>query len=80
MYFFRDDLQNLEEISATDLKCVWSQQKNVTKQKYQAVPLTDMPCLSSKINKSDNSTLDKNKIFDFFISKLPHSAIAKHRY
>lgn len=75
--FSREDLREIEVISQTDLKCVWSTQKNVTKQKYEAVPVNEMPCLKDKITNC-NVPADDDKLFNFFVNKLPSAAITKH--
>lgn len=76
---FRENLQELEVVSQTDLKCVWSKQKNVVKDKYQAIPLIEMPCLKKKkTQKNENINVDGEKIYKFFVSRLPDSGLAKH--
>lgn len=76
--FFREDVETLGSISQTEKKCIWTTQKNLTKDKYRPVAVDEMICIKNKILKS-NININSNDIFDFCCSKLPTSAITKHR-
>lgn len=76
---FREDIETLEEISPTDIKCVWSTQKVVTKERYKPVPIDEMPCFTDKVKRSNIET-DDDGIRTFFCQNLPNSAISKHRF
>lgn len=65
-------------MSQTDLKCVWSTQKNVTQEKYKAVPIDEMPCLKMKIVEPALK-VDEKAMAEFFMRKLPDAATTKHR-
>ncbi|XP_050497488.1 uncharacterized protein LOC126892001 [Diabrotica virgifera virgifera] len=73
----RVNLEELEVISQTDVKCVWSTQKHVTQEKYKPVPIKDMPCFKNKIEQC-RLELDTNKLHNFFMGQLPQSALSKH--
>lgn len=79
MFLFREDVETLGNISQTEKKCVWSTQKNLTKDKYRAVPINEMACLKKKIQQSSVS-VNSNEVLQYFCNKLPTSAIAKHKY
>ncbi|KAK9700404.1 hypothetical protein QE152_g31252 [Popillia japonica] len=74
----REDVETLGNISQTEKKCVWSTQKNLTKDKYRAVPINEMACLKKKIQQSSVS-VNSNEVLQYFCNKLPTSAIAKHK-
>ncbi|KAJ8981450.1 hypothetical protein NQ317_000125 [Molorchus minor] len=42
------DVMELEPVSATDLKCVWSQKKQSALEQYKAVPLMETDCLKEQ--------------------------------
>ncbi|XP_045460370.1 uncharacterized protein LOC123670845 [Harmonia axyridis] len=77
LFCFRENLEDLEIISQTEMKCVWSAQKHLTNEKYKAVPIKDMPCFQNKIEQCELE-VDDDKMYNFFISQLPESAISKH--
>lgn len=77
-FCFRISIGDLEIVSQTDLKCVWSTKKCVTQEKYAAVPLNDMPCFKNKISPCELE-VDNDRLFDFFTTNLPKSAISKHK-
>lgn len=54
-FVFREDVESLETISPTDIKCVWSIQKVITNDKYKPLPINEMP----KKNKESAVTVDK---------------------
>ncbi|KAG5863459.1 hypothetical protein JTB14_026643 [Gonioctena quinquepunctata] len=74
----RSDLQELELICQTDLKCVGNRQKHTTREKYRAVPIKDMPCFTKKVEEHVNISFDEKEMLNLFIAKLPNSAISKH--
>lgn len=82
VFSFRKNLSELEDISKTQLSCIWTNTKDSVKEKYKATCITDMPCIKPKqgmaqvaVNLDD--TL-RRSILESFIKKLPNSAIAKH--
>ncbi|XP_030758055.1 uncharacterized protein LOC115883786 [Sitophilus oryzae] len=60
------------------IKCVWSTQKVVTKERYKPVPIEEMPCFIDKVKHSNIVTNDE-KIRSFFCQNLPSSTISVHR-
>lgn len=69
----------LEDISKTQLACAWSNKKGSVKEKYQAVPIKDMPCIKNKtVTELPQNT--QESMLQYFIEHLPSSTIAKHRY
>lgn len=75
----REDIKSLENISQTQLKCAWSTQKLITREKYKPVPVKEMPCLANKVP-SCNIEINNSEVLNFFCANLPQSAISKHRY
>lgn len=76
-YCFRDNLHAIETISQTDIKCVWSQQKHTTREKYKAVPVLDMPCLNNYTPTSYQ--VDVGMLRELYGNELPTGARKKHR-
>lgn len=56
---------------------MWAVQNYEVREKYEAVPISEMPCFTNKITKN-NLNFDENEMQTFFISQLPESAIAQH--
>ncbi|KAF5300614.1 hypothetical protein FQR65_LT19334 [Abscondita terminalis] len=77
----RTPLDKLEEISQTDLQCIWSVQKNRCKENYKAVNITNMPCFKKKVKKQVQLNLDtKNKEhIQVNMNLLKQSALYLHR-
>ncbi|KAJ8909641.1 hypothetical protein NQ315_015333 [Exocentrus adspersus] len=69
------NLEEFEEISQTDLKCVWSTQKSVTQEKYSAVSINQIPCFKDQVKQSLRG-IGEEDLYNFFIEKLPESALA----
>lgn len=77
LYFcFRDDLNKIETVSQTEIKCVWSQQKSSTREKYKPVPICEMPCFAD-FKPTCHST-DVNKLLLLYKEELPEAAFVKH--
>ncbi|CAG9769675.1 unnamed protein product [Ceutorhynchus assimilis] len=77
----RKNLSELEDISKTQLSCIWTDSKESVKEKYKAICVTEMPCIKPKLGKNlpVNINYDlKKTILESFMKKLPNSAIAKH--
>lgn len=55
---FRVSLNSLERLSATDVKCVWSQKKTVFGQKYKPLPILETECFKSKLVEPKSLTAD----------------------
>ncbi|XP_018577904.1 uncharacterized protein LOC108916182 [Anoplophora glabripennis] len=66
----------METVSQTDIKCMWASQKHDTKEKYRAVPIQDMACLSNKVVYRES--IDTENILKRFIEQIPSSSLAKH--
>ncbi|KAJ8976154.1 hypothetical protein NQ317_018093 [Molorchus minor] len=83
LYCTRYDVMELEPVSATDLKCVWSQKKQSALEQYKAVPLMETDCLkeqgSGNIVVENLSTEDADNLRLQFETCVPHSALMKHR-
>ncbi|KAK4882212.1 hypothetical protein RN001_005531 [Aquatica leii] len=72
-----DDLNKIETVSQTEIKCVWSQQKSSTREKYKPVPICEMPCFAD-FKPTCHST-DVNKLLFLYNNKeLPEAAFVKH--
>lgn len=69
-------MDELEEISQTDIKCVWSTQKGMTADKYKAVPIGEMPCFKGKVD-SDNDE-DDIEMLNFLSTNVPNNAVKIH--
>lgn len=54
--------------------------KNVTRDKYQAVPIKDMPCFKKKTKVDVKFKIDNDEMCKLFITKLPDAALTRHRY
>lgn len=73
-------METLEVISQTQIKCTWSKQKSLTEEKYHAVSINQMPCIKNVDDKELKLVVDAEKMYNFFIQKLPSSALAKHKF
>ncbi|CAG9773290.1 unnamed protein product [Ceutorhynchus assimilis] len=74
-------LSELEDISKTQLSCIWTDSKETVKEKYKATCVTGMPCIKPKLgmNVAVNMNDDLRKtILKSFMKKLSNSAIVKH--
>ncbi|XP_030749252.1 uncharacterized protein LOC115877238 [Sitophilus oryzae] len=75
----RKNLSELENISQTELSCAWANVKGSVIKKYKAVCINEMPCIKPNVVPAITVDEDMKKtMLNFFIKKLPKSAIAKH--
>lgn len=69
----------MEKLSTTDVKCYWAGKKKLVEEQYEAKPLLDTPCFSSKVFKAKELTAEQQKeCFDSIIRTCPGSALALH--
>jgi len=45
--YFRNDPCSLQEVSCTDMKCIWNQRKDAAKEMYEAKPIQTFCCVES---------------------------------
>lgn len=50
-YIFRNDIEDLEKLSSTDVQCWWKERKYTSKEKYKSEPIHLYPCLNVEIEK-----------------------------
>lgn len=62
-------MSKLEHVSKTDLKCAWSSTKGSVKEKYKAVPTSEMSCVN-KISHIDLTPADSEWGLEHFIKKF----------
>lgn len=71
---------DMELLSSTDVSCYWKQKKKETGTLYKPIPLLSTPCLSKTINKPMIlPQLHAEEVRNFFINKMPLSAIGYHK-
>uniref|UniRef100_A0A6P7H3Y7 Uncharacterized protein LOC114344070 isoform X1 n=1 Tax=Diabrotica virgifera virgifera TaxID=50390 RepID=A0A6P7H3Y7_DIAVI len=74
----REDIESLEEISQTDIKCVWSNEKKNTKAKYKPVSVEEMPCYEQKCTR-ERTSVDNADVLNIYRKQLPNCSFAQHR-
>lgn len=77
------DLEDLEEISSTDKKCLWSEPQAKSLEKYYPNPLSEHECLNSKYSKECSVAItdeQRKRINKLLVLSNPQSVLYKHMY
>ena len=82
-FCFRRPLEELEEISCTETKCIWKERKSEATNKYKPQPLTDSECFAAKAKAKKNSSNllsedELNMIRNDALVALPNCAFSLH--